>query len=156
MKTAAIILAGVSLATLAGAWAFQFAGYAPCPLCLEERIPYYAAAVGGLLAAFLARPAPKLAALILAALALAFLYDAGLSFYHAGAEWRFWPGPQTCSGGFSEPGNLAEALRHNRPVRCDEAALRIFGISLAGYNVLITGALAALGGLAAWRALRGR
>ncbi len=96
-------MAGVSLATLAGAWAFQFAGYEPCPLCLEERIPYYAAAIGGLLAALIARPAPKVAALLLGALALAFLYDAGLSVYHAGAEWHFWPGPKTCSGSFSSP-----------------------------------------------------
>lgn len=149
-------MAGVSLATLAGAWAFQFAGYAPCPLCLEERIPYYAAAAGGFLAAALARPLPKLAALILAALALAFVYNAGLSIYHAGAEWHFWQGPETCSGGgLSGSTNLAEALRHNRPVRCDEAALRIFGISLAGYNALISGALASIGVLAVWRTMRG-
>ena len=98
LSTAALTLAGISFAALAAAWAFQFAGYAPCPLCLEERIPYYAAVPGGLLAAFLANKTPRLAAFILAALALGFLYDAGLSIYHAGAEWHFWPGPETCTG----------------------------------------------------------
>ena len=154
LSTAALILAGISFAALAAAWVFQFAGYAPCPLCLEERIPYYAAVPGGLLAAFLANKSPRLAAFILAALALGFIYDAGLSIYHAGAEWHFWPGPETCTGDAVQPTTLSQALRHNSVVRCDEAALRIFGVSLAGYNVLISAALAALGGFAAWRSLR--
>jgi disulfide bond formation protein DsbB len=154
LRTAALVLAGVSLAALAGAWAFQLAGYAPCSLCLEERIAYYAAVPGGLLAAFLANQRPRLAAFIVAALALAFLYNAGLSVYHAGAEWRFWPGPETCTGGAVQPTTLSEALRHNQFVRCDEAALRIFGVSLAGYNVLISGALALFGGFAAFQKLR--
>ncbi len=158
MSTAALVLAGVSFAALAGAWIFQFAGYAPCSLCLEERIPYYAAVPGGLLAAYLARSAPRVAAFIVAAIALAFLYNAGLSIYHAGAEWHFWPGPDTCTGNgdILQPKSLSKALQHNNIVRCDEAAIRIFGVSLAGYNVLISGALAMLGGLAAWQSVRKR
>jgi disulfide bond formation protein DsbB len=149
LSTAALAIAAASFVVLAGAWAFEWAGYQPCPLCLEERVPYYAAILGGLAAAFLARSAPKVAMLILAALTLAFVYDAGLSTYHAGAEWHFWPGPDTCTGGdLLAPKSLSQALRHNTPVRCDEAALRIFGISLAGYNVLLSAALAALGGVA--------
>ena len=156
LRTAALVLAGVSFATLAGAWAFQAGGYPPCSLCLEERIPYYAAVPGGLLAAYLARSAPRLAAFIVAAIALAFLYNAGLSIYHAGAEWRFWPGPDTCTGNgdLLQPKSLSKALEHNKVVRCDEAAIRIFGVSLAGYNVLISAALAVLGGFAALRKLR--
>ena len=154
LSTAALVIAGLSFAALAGAWAFQFAGYMPCPLCLEERIPYYAAIPGGLLAAFLANKSPRLAALIVVALALGFLYNAGLSIYHAGAEWHFWPGPETCTGDAVKPTSLSKALQHNQAVRCDEAALRIFGVSLAGYNVLLSGALAALGGFAAFRKLR--
>ena len=156
LSTAALVLAGISFAALAAAWVFQFSGYPPCSLCLEERVPYYAAVPGGLLAAFLASRRPRLAALIVAALVLGFLYNAGLSIYHAGAEWHFWPGPDTCTsnGDLLQPKSLSEALRHNNVVRCDEAAIRIFGISLAGYNVLISGALAALGGFAAFRKLR--
>ena len=152
----ALIIAGVSFAALAGAWAFQFAGYAPCSLCLEERIPYYASVPGGLAAAFLAGKRPRLAALILAALAVGFVYNAGLSIYHAGAEWHFWPGPDTCTanGDLLQPKKLSTALQNNHVVRCDDAAIRIFGISLAGYNVLLSGALAAVGGFAAFRKLR--
>ena len=154
LSTVALVIAGVSLAALAAAWTFQYAGYSPCSLCLEERIAYYAAVPGGLLAAFLANRSPRMAALIVATLALGFLYNAGLSIYHAGAEWRFWPGPETCTGGAVQPTTLSEALRHNQVVRCDEAALRILGVSLAGYNVLISGALALFGGFAAYRKLR--
>lgn len=150
-RPAALVIAGVSVATLASMWTLQFAGYEPCSLCLEERIPYYAAIPSGLLAAWLAPRAPRLAALILAALALAFLYNAGLSVYHAGAEWKFWPGPDTCTGDAVKPGSLSQALRHNTAVRCDEAALRIFGVSLAGYGALLALALSALAGAAAWR-----
>jgi disulfide bond formation protein DsbB len=157
LRTAALVLAGISFAALAAAWVFQFSGYPPCSLCLEERIPYYAAIPGGLLAAFLASKRPRLAAFIVAALALGFLYNASLSIYHAGAEWHFWPGPETCTGNgdLLQPKSLSKALQHNQVVRCDEAAIRIFGISLAGYNVLLSAALAALGGFAAVRKLRG-
>ena len=154
MRTAALVIAGLSFAALAGAWAFQLGGYAPCSLCLDERIPYYAAVPGGLAAAFLARSLPRLAALILAALALGFLWNAGLSIYHAGAEWHFWAGPETCTGSVLKPTSLSESLKHNNAVRCDVAALRILGISLAGYNVLLSAVLAAAGGQAAWRGLR--
>jgi disulfide bond formation protein DsbB len=151
---AALVIVGVSVATLAAMWALQFAGYAPCSLCLEERFPYYAAIPGGLLAAWLAPRAPKLAALILAALALAFLYNAGLSVYHAGAEWKLWNGPDACTGDVIKPTTLSQALRHNTAVRCDEAAIRILGVSLAGYGALLSAALAMLAGAAAWRRFR--
>ena len=157
LSTAALVLAGISFAGLAAAWIFEFSGYPPCSLCLEERIPYYAAIPGGLLAAFLASKRPRLAAFIVAALALGFLYNAGLSTYHAGAEWHFWPGPDTCTGNADllQPKSLSKSLQHNQVVRCDEAAIRIFGVSLAGYNVLLSAALAAFGGFAAVRKLRG-
>lgn len=156
LSTVALGVAGVSFAALAAAWTFQYAGYPPCSLCLDERIAYYAAVPGGLLAAFLANRSPRMAALIVGTLALGFLYNAGLSIYHAGAEWHFWPGPDTCAGNgdLLQPKSLSKALQHNQAVRCDEAAIRIFGVSLAGYNVLISGALAALGGFAAWRSIR--
>ena len=146
LENGALIVAAFSFLTLAGAWLFQYAGYKPCPLCLEERIPYYAAVAGGSLAAYLAGRAPRIAALVLAAICVGLLYNAGLGIYHAGAEWHFWPGPTTCAGDDIQAiSSLAARLRHNDAVRCDEAALRIFGLSLAGYSVLISAALALVG-----------
>lgn len=153
VRNAALLIACVSFAALAAAWALQLAGYQPCELCLKERIPYYAAAPLGLLAAYLADRTSKAAALILAVICAALLYDAGLSTYHAGAEWHFWPGPETCTGGgLQATGSLAKKLLHNTAVRCDVAQLRILGISLAGYLVLLSLALAGLGATALLRA----
>jgi disulfide bond formation protein DsbB len=158
VRNVAYAIAAVSFAALAGAWIIEFLGYKPCPLCLEERIPYYAAVPAGLAAAYLASKAPKLAAAILAALAVALLYNAGVGVYHAGAEWHFWPGPQTCEGdAIKATSSLAKRLMQNADtVRCDEAALRIFGLSLAGYSALISAGLAALGGAALYGAWRQR
>ncbi len=154
---ASLFIAIVGLASLASAWTFQLMGYEPCELCFRERIPYYAAVPACLLAAYLANRAPKLAALILAAICAALLYDAGLSTYHAGVEWHYWPGPETCTGGDTlASGSLAKKLLHNTAVRCDVAALRIFGISLAGYLVLLSIGLAGVGVAALFRALRAK
>jgi disulfide bond formation protein DsbB len=105
----------------------------------------------------LADRAPKAAALILAAICAAMIYDAGLAAYHAGVEWHFWQGPDACTGngpGVQATGSLAQKLRHNTAVRCDVAAIRILGISLAGYLVFLSLGLAGLGGAALYRARR--
>jgi disulfide bond formation protein DsbB len=157
IENAAYAVAAVSFAALAGAWIIEFLGYKPCPLCLEQRIPYYAAVPGGLAAAYLAHKVPKLAAAVLAALVAALVYNAGLGIYHAGAEWHFWPGPETCKAGdaIQATSSLAKRLQQNTDtVSCTEAALRIFGLSLAGYSALISAGLAALGGAALLRAWR--
>jgi disulfide bond formation protein DsbB len=86
------------------------------------------------------------------AIAAAMLWNTGLSVYHAGIEWKFWPGPQDCSGpinAIGSTGNLLNQLQRISLVRCDEAAWRFLGISMAGYDVLVSLALAAV---AAWGA----
>jgi hypothetical protein len=76
-------------------------------------------------------------------LALLMAYNAGLGAYHAGIEWKFWPGPAECSGtgaDFKASGSLLSQLQHGiSVVRCDQAAWRLFGISLPGWNVLVSG-----------------
>ena len=89
---------------------------------------------------------------ILAVLAAGFLFNAGLGVYHSGIEWGWWAGPETCSGVgtiATSPGALLESLKSPRVVRCDAAAIRIVGLSLAGYSALISALLAALSGLGA-------
>jgi disulfide bond formation protein DsbB len=148
--TAALVIFVVSLATLLGVWFFQFVlKLPPCPLCLEQRIPYYIVIPLSLLVAIAAllRAPRRLVAAGFAVLVVATLVSAALGAYHAGVEWRFWPGPTDCSGpvtDFSAKGPLLEQLRSIRVVRCDEAAWRFLGISLAGCNVLVSLALAAV------------
>jgi disulfide bond formation protein DsbB len=146
LVTIALGIAAISALSLAGALGIEhIGGIAPCPLCLEQRIAYYAAVPVALIAAWLVPRVPLAARLLLAALALGFLFNAGLGVYHSGIEWGWWPGPEECSGMAplaSTPAEMQEALKHPSVVRCDAAALRILGISLAGYSALISAILA--------------
>jgi disulfide bond formation protein DsbB len=153
---AALGIAAVGAATLLGAWYFQYVlHYQPCPLCFEQRIPYYVGIPLALVVALAAKLGASRRLLIagLAALALVMFIGAVLAAYHAGVEWHLWPGPAECSGdpNFGRSGSLLEQLNTLIVVRCDEAAWRLFGVSLAGYNAVIS---AALGCVALW-GLRG-
>ena len=88
---------------------------------------------------------------------VALLANAGLGASHAGVEWGFWQGPTDCSGpivDFGNGGSLLDTLNKVKVIRCDEVQWRFLGLSLAGYNVLISLALAALAAWGAGRALR--
>ena len=161
---AAVIVVVGGMATILGAWFFQYGlGLKPCPLCLEQRYPYYFAiplAVMVLLGDH-AGARRKVLIAALAAIALLMLWNAGLGVYHSGVEWKLWAGPQECSGaleGLGSAGSLRDKLQSISVVRCDEAAWRFLGLSLAGYNVLISLALAAIaawGAAMEWRARGG-
>lgn len=153
LKTAGLYLALAAALTVGAALVLEYGyGYAPCKLCLTERLPYYAAVPLGLIALF--APAP-LARLALGLAALGLLYGAGLSVYHAGAEWGFWAGPSDCGGGTgANPGDVGrflDALKTTRVADCSTAAMRVLGVSLAGWNALIAFVLASLAGSAALR-----
>ena len=141
---AALAVAVVAAATLAGAWFFQLVlDIRPCPLCLEQRYAYYLAVPLGLLVAFAAsRRAPRQVVLAgFAVLLLAALANAWLGGYHAGVEWQFWQGPTDCSGPVADlgsAGTLLQRLDTVKVIRCDEVQWRFLGLSLAGYNVLIS------------------
>ncbi len=151
--TAALAISGIAAATLAGAWFFELVlNIKPCPLCLEQRYAYYLAMPLGVLVAFAAaKDAPRGVLLVgLGLLALAALGNAGLGAYHAGVEWKFWEGPTDCTGPIGNLGSAAsllERLDTVKVVRCDEVQWRFLGLSLAGYNVLISLLMAAI---AAW------
>jgi disulfide bond formation protein DsbB len=148
-RRAALVAAGVCALTLIGAFVFQAAGYQPCELCLKERIPYYLGLpVAGLaywvLGAGVGR---SVAVSLFAAMALVFAFSAGLGAYHAGVEWGFFPGPSECTGAYkpaAEIGDFLKQLETTQVVRCDAVALRILGLSLAGWNAVISAALAGL------------
>lgn len=151
--TASAAIAVIAAATLAGAWFFQLVlEILPCPLCLEQRYAYYLAVpLGAVIAFAAARGAPRLVLVAgLVILGLAVLANAGLGTYHAGVEWGFWQGPTDCTGpvvDFGKADSLLDQLDKVKVVRCDEVQWRFLGISLAGYNVLISLLMAAI---AAW------
>ena len=84
---------------------------------------------------------------VFAALALLFVGGAILSLYHAGVEWKLWAGPTQCSGAMAAPaavGDFLKQLNSVTVVRCDEAALEVFGLSLAAWNAVVAFGLAGL------------
>lgn len=142
----------VSAVLLAAAHLFErVGGLSPCILCLDQREAHWAAlgvAAAGLV---LARPfKSKLgAAAAVGALALVYAVSAGLSFYHTGVEYHFWPGPAICAaggtGGPLDLDALAAALEGPADApACDEVQWRLLGVSMAGYNMLISAGLFAL------------
>lgn len=140
----------VSAAMLATAHVFQAFGYAPCNLCLKQRAIYWGALGLGLAGFALV----KLEALSPRGLALAlgavFLGGAAIAAFHAGVEWKWWPGPSTCVGaglGVSTS-DLTDLLSGDTKVKapaCDVAAWRMLGLSMAGWNVLVSLGLAKVG-----------
>lgn len=144
----ALIALAVIVLTIAGAFAFQAAGIAPCELCLKERLPYYVGiALGAITVASAARAPRPVALACFALLAALFLFSAGFGAYHAGVEWGFWPGPSDCTGSPERAGSSADFMRQLqtvRVVRCDAVAIRILGLSLAGWNAIVSLAVAGL------------
>ena len=147
----------VSAAMLAVAHAFQAFGFAPCHLCLQEREVYWIAigisviAIAAELTRYRA-PAPRIASLLLACV---FGYGTYLAAFHAGAEWKWWPAPVTCSS--TGPVNLAQlkallaGAKTMQGPACDQAPWVFLGLSMAGWNCLISAALVGLSLTAAAR-----
>jgi disulfide bond formation protein DsbB len=146
LATIGFFIAAVAAATLAGAWFFELVlGYRPCPLCLDQRVPYYIAVPAGLALGFLARTGhARLARYGLIALGLVLVYGSSFGVYHSGIEWGWWKGPASCTGTLRPPGDILSSLQNSQFVPCDRAAWTFLGLSLAGYNALIAGALAIL------------
>lgn len=148
----------ISAAMLATAHAFErFGGYEPCLLCLRQREVYWIAI--GLSAVFMVLVrlpgGPRCREATCWALGLLFLTGTGIAVYHAGAEWKFWPGPDACAAASGTVNAAAlEAFLGGAPVkvpRCDEAAWVFAGLSMAGWNALVSLGLVILSVLAVLR-----
>jgi len=139
--------AAISAAMLATAHTFQRFGYEPCALCLRQREAYWAAlavALGGLILIRLGRVRPRVVAFLLGCV---FLAGTIVAAFHAGVEWKWWPGPTACAGavGSIEVGDLSALLDGTARVQapaCDEAAWVFLGLSMAGWNAIASAALA--------------
>ncbi|HLI13808.1 MAG TPA: disulfide bond formation protein B [Alphaproteobacteria bacterium] len=151
----AIVLAA-SIAVLGGAFLFQYiGGLAPCVLCIYQRYPYGITIALSVLALIVAEPRMRAGALALCG--IAFLVGAGIGVFHVGVEQHWWEGTAACTGNVSA-GTSLEAMKAQllaAPiVRCDRVAWSLFGISMAGYNVLISLGLAGFSLAAARRVFR--
>ena len=144
-----IIVAAAPTAMLSFAYyAEHEMGLLPCILCLYQRPPHYAAAIAGLIALVFVWTQPGLSRAMLALAALALVIGAGIAVFHAGVEWKFWEGLAEC-GGTAAPlamdvNDLAQGMKDAKIVQCDAAAWVFLGLSMAGWNALISMGLAAV------------
>lgn len=141
-RAARLLALLVPAALLAGAYVaeYVFALY-PCEMCWWQRWPHFAAlGLAGL--AFLAPPARVWTGLA----ALAILVSAAIGAFHAGVEYKWWQGITSCARIVpSDPGaSPLDAIMNTPMISCDEPQWTLLGVSLAGFNFL----LSAAGGLA--------
>lgn len=141
-QRAAFLIFAVALATILGAWVFEYFGYAPCELCLKQRWAYYTGVPLALIVALLTPRNPALARAGLTLLALLWLGSMVFGIYHSGVEWKWWAGPTTCTAQAGFSGGLPDLSKP--AVLCDTPAIRILGLSLAGWNAVISLGLALL------------
>jgi disulfide bond formation protein DsbB len=145
--TIALLLGLAASALILGALGFQYLGHLPpCEMCMWQRYPHIAAGLVGIGGYLLLRGhvlPGRAAATVAVVTALLIAISGVIGVYHAGVEWHWWPGPSSCTGSAF---HASGALDLNAPVvMCDHAAWRLFGLSLAGYNAIISLALAAAG-----------
>ncbi|MCX7349274.1 MAG: disulfide bond formation protein B [Alphaproteobacteria bacterium] len=135
-QRAALLICLVAFATITGAWVFEYFGYAPCELCLKQRWAYYIGVPLALIVMLLAPRNPGVARVGLTLLAILWLGSMVFGIYHSGVEWKWWPGPATCTAQAGFTGGLPDLSKP--AVLCDTPAIRIFGLSLAGWNAVIS------------------
>ena len=154
---AAAIVAVAGGLTIGGFFFFQYVlDLPPCPLCLEQRTPYYFSVPLAVVLLLGANYGASNKAMIAGFLVIAgfMLWNSGLGVYHAGVEWKFWQGPTDCSGPIEKFGDARDLFKQIHTislVRCDQASWRFLGLSLAGWNALVSlglATVAAWGGLA--------
>ena len=127
-------------AAIGGALLFQYVGgLEPCELCLLERWPYYA---GIPIAVLALATGMRGAGWWIALLFLVFLVSAGLGGYHVGVEHGWLQGPTACTGpaggGAKTAEEFARMIEERQAVQCDQVPWSLMGISLAGFNFLVS------------------
>jgi disulfide bond formation protein DsbB len=142
----------LALGAIGGAWFSELVvGFVPCMLCLMERWPYYIGLPLAAAAFFLRGTA--MFRLLCGGLALVFLVSAGLGVWHAGVEWKLFTAPD-CGGRLGGAGSLEDfqkSLSTARVVLCDQAPMRLLGLSFAGWNAVASVMIAGLYALAGRR-----
>lgn len=137
IRTAGWLALLLPAALLGGALIGEYGfGLYPCEMCMWQRWPHLAAIVFALLALFM-RSSPRSIPLVVAA-ALSILASGLIGGFHAGVEYGWWEGLTSCATNIPAGGDLLDSIMNAPLVRCDVAPWSLFGISLAGYNFLLS------------------
>ena len=164
-KTFAILTVLLAVVSLGSAYTAEYVfGLKPCVLCLYQRIPYFVALVFGLVLLITeyrksGLPSDEnhansslVQSLLLTGLFLTFLVGAGIALFHVGVEQKWWQGTASCGAGGALPtsfDDIKAQILNTRPVDCSKVSWSFLGISMAGYNFMLSigwavGCLAAL------------
>lgn len=142
LRLARLIALATPAALLGGAYIGQYAfDLFPCEMCWWQRWPHFAA-LALAVAAFVVPTDPARTRVMVALAALAIAVSGAIGAYHAGVEYHWWQGLTACSSSVAASDDPLAAIMDAPLVRCDEAAWRLFGVSLAGWNFLFSGAAA--------------
>ncbi|MET0239201.1 MAG: disulfide bond formation protein B [Sphingobium sp.] len=155
LSHARLIAIATPNALLWGAIAFQYlGGLSPCEMCYWQRWPHLVA-IALALGAIAVRKTPGFSAMLTALAAFAILTSGAIGAFHAGIEYGWWPGLTQCSTALSVGSGQSalDAIMNAPLVRCDVAAWKMFGISMAGYNAILStlGAFATLWLVSRWK-----
>jgi disulfide bond formation protein DsbB len=136
-QTGLLITGLISTALLGGALLFQYVGgFMPCEMCIWQRWPHLIVMICALTGLLNIRPQMMLWLIFLAGIT-----SAGLGGYHAGVEWKFWAGPSGCTASLGlgdDISQITDQLLATPLVRCDAVVWSLFGLSMAGWNALIS------------------
>lgn len=147
LRLVALVVAAAPAAMLGFAYYAEYVeGLLPCILCLWQRPPHFVAVAAALLAFALLRGPKGVARAFLGIAGVALLVGAGIAAFHAGVEWKLWPGLAECGGAVqpiaTDVGDLLNGMENAKIVRCDEAAWMFLGLSMAGWNAILSALLA--------------
>lgn len=141
-RAALAVLGLASMSLIAGAWFFELVvGLQPCKLCLMQRLPHYAVMAVSLTAfapVRFARAQRRQALFALALMAIA----VALGVHHVGVEQGWWLGPSDCGGrvaaSAASVGDFLKDLGKVKVVSCTQAAWTFAGVSMAGWNAVLS------------------
>ena len=140
VNRALLICAAMSSCLLLGAFLFEYVGgLVPCKMCIWQRWAHGAVILIALSGLLISADIRKKAALLLVFLAA--VTSASIAGFHAGVEWKLWDGPSGCSASLGNSGDMAllvDQLLATPVVRCDEVPWSLFGISMAGWNTILS------------------
>ena len=140
VNRALLICAAMSSCLLLGAFLFEYVGgFVPCKMCIWQRWAHGAVVLVALSSLLISEDIKKKSALLLVFLAA--MTSAAIAGFHVGVEWQLWDGPSGCSVPLSNIGDmtlLVDQLLATPVVRCDEVPWSLFGISMAGWNSILS------------------
>ena len=125
-----------SLMLISAFYLEYFHGALPCDLCITQRWFHGAIIAYSLIIILIIKKTLISKKLLILGGAILWLSSSLAGLYHFGIEMYFWTGPDGCSSNIEFSKDTLTYLLNKSPIKCDEVFLKIFGLSLAGWNAV--------------------